>query len=118
MKLLLETSHYWALSQTKELYQIFEDDGDSLKILVNGKEERNQISVLSNIFNDALNMDEWKHGWHIDTTKYNELEIRDKIYSILKGKIEDRERQVEQLERICDILVKITDDEIRSPIRK
>ena len=97
--LLLSTDHCSPFGKTKT-YQVFMQMPEGITIILeDGKElpqERNH-HILSLLFSDAVDIDVWKHSWHLDISMYRQLEMKLKIQEIINKKITDREKEIEYL---------------------
>jgi len=55
--------------------------------LSNYKVEINKI--LTKLFTDTIDLDEWKHSWHIKVNEFSNKSTRDKILTIIRKKHKD-----------------------------
>jgi hypothetical protein len=74
----------------------FDFNGDISSINIDGL-DYNSLRVLIQY---GLDMDEWKHSWHVELISENKA----KIAGILQGKIKERDQEIKLLERILSVV--------------
>lgn len=87
---------------------VIDKDGMSVKDKKPSYERDSEF--IRAFLSDCLNMDSWKHAWHMDVSKaqYKYMkegkEARKKIRDILLGKIESRKNETQKLKDAIQIL--------------
>jgi len=62
-------------------------------------------SVVEAFLRSCIDMDTWKHSWHMDTGDFTyNAETKTKIKKILQGKIEGRQEEIKTLEFAMKII--------------
>lgn len=105
--LLLNTKHSVGFGLGKqEDYKIYLQD-DELLILVDDKEisKYKNYEVLTRLFSDAIDIDTWKHSWHLKVSEYLNKDIRDELKKILIEKQIKRRQELKYLEDVERVLM-------------
>lgn len=110
-QLLLETNYSNGFGMGKtENYKVYllMPEG-TIAIEVDGKEvsqnHYNNSVILTRIFSDAIDIDSWKHSWHLKVIDYLNKNVRDAIQKILTDKQRERLKEVEYLYNVEKVLM-------------
>lgn len=116
---ILETTILKGLCTHSDLYEVFLYS-EGISVFMNGKIQDGgyEHEALVSIFSQAVNVDEWKHSWHIDINKFKNKDINNKILHIIEEKIKQREETLKHLEGVKRILKmqKTTEPEITNQL--
>lgn len=77
--------------------------------LENHDEQHSLHDICRKFLGHCLNLDEWKHTWHIsvDSAMRRGTKERKDVREILEGKIKDRESEIQELKNALHILRRI-----------
>lgn len=67
---------------------------------------KSDCDFIRSFLSDCINMDSWKHSWHMDVGKAHSRRSKErkKVREILLGKIETRENEIKLLKDAVQIL--------------
>jgi len=106
-KLLLETTHSNGFDK-EEKYEIYlQMPEGELSIDVDGKtiSKYRNSEILVKVFSDAIDIDSWKHSWHLKVNDFLNKEVRDEIQKILIDKQKKREVEIKYLIEVERVLM-------------
>jgi len=94
------------IGKEQQIIVSFNVDGKT-SIICDGKvlDDWEAEAALSNIFCDAIDLESWKHSWHLEVSKFKTLEVRDKIRKIIQEYIGKREGEVKYLTNVQKVLM-------------
>jgi hypothetical protein len=103
---LIEHKHHCSLIEKTELIEVFQLDSGTLEVKVDGKivTGYHMTEALGLLFSDTVDMDNWKHSWHMDCKLYNQKKIRESLEKIIDEKIKERQEDIDYLLSVKKIL--------------
>lgn len=74
------------------------------------EENKKNIADLEDIVRQALDLDEWKHSWHLPKNKYGYTDWKSaetylEVFTILNGKLKTSIRRVQFLTDLLDVKI-------------
>jgi len=105
MREIIETEYTYPFGKTEQ-YRIYLLYNGEIDIYVDNKQVKHKDDeILTRIFIDAINMDSWKHSWHLNVYDFKNKDTRDKIKAILVEKQKKREAELKYLKEVEQLLM-------------
>lgn len=74
--------------------------------VIDKSEHCSDSEVIRGFLTQLIDMDDWKHSWHmsVSNAKFKSSDERKRVRQLLKEKIEQREKEIQQLKNGIQIL--------------